>query len=183
MHRKSASCAIAALATGASLLAFAPGCGGSTFQANQPPANIAGDYSVSLTNGNNGCQFANWTQGSTAQDVHVMLAQQGASATATLTGLAGLLFYVVLGTVQFQGTVSGDSFTLTAVGSNPARDGMCTFTIKATLTGSTAGDTIQGQLAYTETTNGSPDCSYHSTCSSIQSFAGARPPAADAGSD
>jgi hypothetical protein len=157
-------------------------CSGGSLQAT-PPANIAGAYSVTLTNGDNGCQFTNFTGAPPTQDVHVTLQQQGATATGSVTGLAGLFFSIVLGTMaqQFQGTVSGDSFTLTAHGANAFHAGQCTFTIEATLSGTITGDTIQGQLVYTESTNGSPDCAYHATCSSTQSFAGARAPSADGG--
>lgn len=154
-------------------------CSGSSFQAST--AHVAGDYSVTLTNGSNGCQFTNWTVGSTVQDVHVTIEQQGTTATATVDGLAAAVFDVVLGTAAFQGSVQGESFTLTAIGSNAAKVENCSFTIKATMAGAISGDAIQGTVTYTETTNGSPDCGYRSTCSSVESFAGVRAPAADGG--
>jgi hypothetical protein len=171
-------------------------CGGSSFQSaadvagdaatadvagDAATADIAGDYSVTLTNGSNGCQFTNWTSGSTVQDVHVTVEQQGTMATATVDGLAAAFFDVVLGTAAFQGSVQGDSFTLTAIGSNAAKVENCSFTIRATMAGAISGATIQGTVTYTETTNGSPDCGYRSTCSSVESFAGVRAPAADGG--
>jgi hypothetical protein len=159
-------------------------CGGGAFQTNPAPSDISGDYTITLTNQGNGCQFANWTNGSTASDVHLDVQQQASTATATVTGVAGALFDLILGgTPQFQGTVTGSSFSMAAEGSNASMDGQCTYTIKATLTGSSDVDAIQGQLTYTETTNGSSDCGYHDTCSSVQSYAGARAPASDAGGD
>jgi hypothetical protein len=158
-------------------LSFA-GCSGSGFTAT--PTDISGDYNTTLTNGDNSCMFANWTSGSTTQNVHVTIKQTGGSATATVTGVAGLLFDVILGGMpQFAGTVTGDGFTLTAVGTNSAKDGQCAYTLKATLSGTITGDAIQGQIVYAESTNGSPDCSYHSTCTSTQAYAGARAPASN----
>jgi hypothetical protein len=162
---------------GALLFAFA--CGGA-FQSSSSPSDISGSYSIALTNQSNGCQFANWTNGSTASDVHFDVQQQGPNVSATVTGVAGLLFDLILGgKPQFQGTVTDSSFTMAAVGANSATDSQCAYTIQATMAGSSDGDTIQGQLTYTETTNGSPDCGYHATCSSVQSYAGARAPSAD----
>jgi hypothetical protein len=162
-------------------IAAAVACGGGSFQSSGPPSDVSGDYAATLTNGSNGCQFSNWTAGSTAENVHLTVQQTGSEATATVTGVAGLLFDVILGgTPQFQGTVTGDSFTLTAVGTNSAKDGQCSFTIKATLTGTLSGDAIQGQLSYAETTNDSSDCGFHATCSSVQSYAGVRAPDAGA---
>jgi hypothetical protein len=157
-------------------------CGGGSFQSSpEAPSDISGDYIVTLTNGTNDCQFSNWTNGSTSS-VHLDVQQTDGTATATVTGVAGLLFDVILGGMPaFQGPVSGDSFSLAAVGTNSAKDGQCSYTIKATLTGTLTGDAIQGQLTYSETTNGSSDCGYHATCSSAQSYAGARAPDAGAG--
>jgi hypothetical protein len=158
----------------ASLASIAAACGGSSFQ-TQAPADISGNYSVTLTNQANGCMFANWTVGSSAQDLHIAIQQQGASASATVSGVAALVLDVILGTPTFQGAVQGESFSLTAFGSNQGKDGMCTFTIKVTMAGSIDGDAIQGTLTYSETTNGSPACDYHSTCTSVETFAGVRP--------
>jgi hypothetical protein len=157
-------------------------CGGSSFQGSPATSDIGGDYTATLTNGNNGCQFSNWTTGSSTQDVHLNVQQTGATATATVTGVAGLVFDVILGGMPtFQGTVSANTFDLVAVGTNSSNDGQCSYTIKATLTGTLSGDAIQGQLSYSESTNGSPDCGFHATCTSVQSYAGARAPDAGAG--
>jgi hypothetical protein len=175
---------VLSIALPSALVACAMACGGDSFQSSSsPPAptDIGGDYLATLTNGNNDCQFANWTAGSTA-NVHLDLQQTGSAATGTVTGVAGLLFDVILGGMpQFQGTVAGDSFSLVAVGTNASKDGQCLFTIKVTLTGALTGDAIQGDLTYSETTNGSSDCGYHATCTSVQAYAGARAPDAGGG--
>jgi hypothetical protein len=161
------------------LAALVAGCGGTSFTSQT--GDVAGVYSVALTTGSNGCEFDKWTVGSSVMDVPVTLTQQGTSATATVSGPAALVLDLVLGTAQFQGTVTGDAFTLTAYGSTSLKDGDCAFTIKASLSGSISNDAIQGQITYSETTNGNPACAYHSTCSSVQSFDGVRAPSADGG--
>jgi hypothetical protein len=171
--RAIAACALSVIAAGVAA------CSGGNFQSTT--ANISGEYSVTLTNESNACMFTSWTNGATTQDVHVTFAQSGTTATATVDGVAAAVFDLVLGTATFQGSVQGDSFTLTAIGSNSAKDGMCAYTLKSTMQGSISGATIQGTVTYTETTNGSPDCGYRSTCSSVESFAGVTAPAADGG--
>jgi hypothetical protein len=159
-------------------VALAAACGGSSFQTT---ANITGTYDVSLTNGANGCQFASWTTGAMVSNIGVDITQNGTNASAQVTGLAALVYAVDLGTATFTGSVQGDTFTMTAFGSHAATDGQCSYTLKASMTGTQLGDSVQGQLTYSETTNGSPDCGYHATCTSVQSFAGVRPPSADGG--
>ncbi len=161
------------------LVTLASACGGSSFSSQT--ADVAGVYTVDLTTGDNGCMFTSWTPGSSTMNVPVTLTQQGANATATVGGLAALVLDVVLGTAEFQGKVTGDSFSLAAFGSTTAKDGSCPFTIKAMLTGNISGDSISGQITYSESTNGSPSCSYHATCTSVQTFDGVRAPSADGG--
>lgn len=175
MKRTSISLAMSLLVLGGAFTA----CGGSSFSSQT--ADVAGAYTADLTTGANGCEFDKWTPGSVAMDVPVTFTQEGTSTTATVTGLAALVLDAVLGTNEFQGTVSGDSFTLTAFGSTQIKDGDCAFTIKATMTGSISAASIMGQITYSETTNGNPACGYHATCSSAQSFAGVRAPSDDGG--
>jgi hypothetical protein len=162
---------------------LAGACGGSSFSSQT--ANVAGDYTVELTTGDNGCMFTSWTAGSTATAVPVTLTQQGANTTATVGGAAAivldLLFGTALGTSQFHGSVTGGSFSLADYGTTHATDGDCSYTLKATLTGSISGNSISGQITYSETTNGSPACGYHATCTSVQAFDGVRAPSADGG--
>jgi hypothetical protein len=161
------------------LAALAAACGGNSFSSQT--ADVAGDYTVDLKTGDNGCMFTSWTPGSSTMNVPVTLTQQGTTVTATVGGLAAAVLDLVLGTAQFQGTVTGDSFSLSAFGTAHATDGDCSYTLKATLAGSISGDSIQGQITYSESTNGSPACSYHATCTSVQNFDGVRAPSADGG--
>src|SRR5271155_1188176 len=112
-------------------------CSGSSFASG--PANIGGNYSVSITSGDNGCEFPNWTSGAMTQNIEVAITQNGTTASATVSGLVAILFDVALGTAQFQGSVQGDTFTLTDIGSNAAKDGDCSYTLKATLSGTAVG--------------------------------------------
>jgi hypothetical protein len=147
---------------------------------NGSSVDLTGDYTVALTDGANDCMFPNWTQGSSTQGIALDVQQEGSSVTGTVNGVAAVVLDALLGTHQFQGTVDGSSFTMTAIGSNAAKDQGCSYTVKATVTGTLDGDAIQGSITYTETTNGSSDCGYHATCSSVESYAGVRAPDAGA---
>ena len=47
------------------------------------PVDVTGDYSVQLTNGSNGCMFANYTVGNMTMDVPVTVTQTRVSSLAT----------------------------------------------------------------------------------------------------
>src|SRR5262245_57064299 len=77
------------------IVLFLAACGGGD------PADVAGDYSISLTNGENGCDFANWMEGETATNVPVVITQgsegEEDQATAVVNGAAGTYLDLVLG--------------------------------------------------------------------------------------
>src|SRR6476661_8154629 len=89
-------------------LAFLVGCSSS-------PANVAGDYSVAVTNEADGCQIG-WTVGMSNTGVQVTITQSGSSATAVVMGGGGFGLGLLLGTNSFSGTVDGDSMDLRAIG-------------------------------------------------------------------
>lgn len=140
------------------------------------PANVAGDYSVALTNRANGCNFQNWTVDATTQGVSVTITQQDADATATVNGVAGGYLDVVLGGHAFAGTVDGDDVDLTLFGTRSGTMGNCTYTFNAIMHGTLAGDALSGTIDYAAKTNGNPDCAPIEGCATVQEFAGVRPP-------
>src|SRR6476661_6480744 len=101
-------------------LAFVVGCSSS-------PANVAGDYSVAVTNETDSCQLG-WTVGMSNTGVQVTITQSGANATAVVMGGGGIALDVALGTNSFTGTVDGDSMDLNAVGTAAKTMGNCTYT-------------------------------------------------------
>jgi hypothetical protein len=158
---------LAACAALASLLA---GCGGGT------PADVAGSYTIAVTNGVNGCNLAAWVVGNSATNIGVTIAQDGGDATATIEGLTGAYVMVVLGSRVFTGEVRGAHLDLELIGTNPQTSGNCTYTYNAILDGSIAGDVIEGTITYTAATNDQSDCATIEACESVQDFNGTRPP-------
>jgi hypothetical protein len=140
------------------------------------PADVSGEYSLAVTNRDNGCEFDDWQEGDTAQNIPLTVDQDGRDVTARLGGLAGLFVEAVLGSRTFEGVVSGDRVTLELYGSRSLSEGNCTFTINATVTGTLIGNALSGFIDYTPAHNGNPDCSSIDRCVTTQEFSGSRPP-------
>jgi hypothetical protein len=154
-------------------LVFAAGlCAG----CDEDPADVAGDYSISTTNRENGCNFNDWTEGDTITNVPLMITQSGESLTGEVSGAWGTWLDLVLGSRIFTGKVDGDEVDMTLHGTNSASDGGCTWFVNAHLTGTLSGDVLTGNIRYTPATNGHPDCSTIEGCVSRQEFNGTRPP-------
>jgi hypothetical protein len=150
-------------------------CSSSTTSA--PPVNVTGKYTVDVTDEANGCNIANWMQGQQSMGIPVTVTQQGASVTATVTGLVGAFMVAGIGTNTFSGTLTGGNTTMTATGTVQGTQGSCTFTTNATVQAAFSGDTMQGTVTYTRIpTMATSACASLQGCQSVQSFAGARPP-------
>jgi hypothetical protein len=147
------------------------GCGGS---GNVP--NVAGDYSINVTNGANGCNYANWQSGSTASSIAFTITQSGANLTGVLGGAVATYFDLLLGSHTFTGGAEGSAVQMTLYGKTAAQMGNCTYTVNATLNGTSNGDFLSGTIDYTDQGNGNPDCASIQGCKSTQSFTGSRPP-------
>lgn len=142
-------------------------------------ANFAGSYTMAVTNGENGCQFDNWTVGSVAQNIPMTITQSGDQLTAKIEGLPSVLLLAVLGSATFNGNAGGSSFDLSIAGSLPGRQNNCDFKANARAQGTLSADYLSGTISYTLKTDGSTDCGALSTCRSLQSFNGTRPPRAN----
>lgn len=139
-------------------------------------ANVAGNYTIAVTNGDNGCELENWMEGNTASGITATITQSGEDVTATLDGLVGAYFNAVFGSASFTGKVSGDDLALKIIGTRSATEGNCTYTYNAILNGSVDGDTLTGTIDYEAATNDQPDCAALEGCQSTQDFNGTRPP-------
>jgi hypothetical protein len=153
------------------LVVLAAACGDSG-----NPSDVSGDYTVALTNRDNGCAIANWTIGAQSSGVPVTITQTGATATATVMGAGGVLLDFLLGNHAFSGSVDGDAVLLTSIGTVAQHTGNCTYTFTATIAGALSGDALSGQVIYAVADNGNSDCATVDTCQSTQDFSGARPP-------
>ena len=152
-------------------VALMAGCGSSA------PVNVAGSYTVAVTNKDNGCNLMSWTSGNSASGIGVSISQNGSMADATVQGATGTYLDLVLGSHDFTGNVDGDHLALTLYGTRQSTSGNCSWTFNANLDADLSGDVLTGTIDYVEKTNGNPDCTAdQSTCKSEQDFNGTRPP-------
>jgi hypothetical protein len=154
-------------------LAASVGCGDD--ENDDFTADVSGDYTVALTNADNGCAFEQWERGDTTTGIGLSIEQQGRKLDASVDGVSSFVLGLVLGTAEFEGEARGLSFTMTAYGTIPRREGNCSFTINAEVEGELDGDSISGTITYAPATNDNPDCA-EVRCSSVQNFSGSRPP-------
>ena len=139
------------------------------------PANIAGDYTVSVANEENGCNVDTWDENGTATNIGVSIDQNGESASATVTGATGNFLDFVLGEHVFVGTVDRSSFELKMTGTRGFESGNCNWTYDAVLDGTIDGDAIEGEIRYEAQTDMASDCTGITGCTNVQSFTGTRP--------
>jgi hypothetical protein len=140
------------------------------------PANVAGDYTVAVTEKDNGCNLQNWTVGMSYTGVDVTITQSGGNATATVNGLGGLGIAGVFGGNVFTGTVDGDHLDLKLLGTKSNNTGNCTYTYNGEIIATLTGDSLEGTLDIIGAGNGNPDCAGITGCKSFEDFNGTRPP-------
>jgi hypothetical protein len=141
-------------------------------------ADVAGTYSINLTNRDNGCMLQDWMVGNQTTGVVLVVTQNDDAVTATVTDplaiRVGLQLW--LGSNVFSGSVSGNDIDLSIIGTNAATMGNCTYTYNALIDGTITGDALAGHVTYTAATNDNTDCTPLEGCRSIQEFNGTRPP-------
>jgi hypothetical protein len=140
------------------------------------PADVAGNYSINTTNGENGCAFQDWTVGQQQSNIPFTIVQDGGDITGTIDGVIGAFVELRLGSRVFQGSVDGNELSMTLFGTNSTTAGSCSYTINAEANANVAGDVMTGTIRYTAATNGSPECGTIENCVSVQEFNGSRPP-------
>jgi len=138
-------------------------------------ADVAGSYTIAITNDDSTCAFSNWEEGKETSGVGLVIAQDGQKLHGTLDGLAGAFFQLWLGSADFDGTIDGRALRLTNFGEKASQQGNCSFTYNATVNATQNADTIEGTITYSPQTNGNPDCAAVE-CSASQRFSGVRPP-------
>jgi len=138
-------------------------------------ANAAGDYAITLTDRDNGCNLGNWTSGATSA-APVTLTQSGNNVTAVVNGLAGLALDLAVGGHSYAGKVNGTTLELNLFGTRSNTAGNCTYTLNARIHAVLDGMNLTGQVDYTSATNGNPDCAGIASCDSFQDLSGSRAP-------
>ncbi len=151
------------------LFACALGC-------STDPANVEGNYSMNITDRDNGCNFPNWTSGNSVPNIGVTITQQGSNVTATVNGLVGLFVAGSLGSSAYSGSIDGNELELEILGTKSMNMGNCTFTYNSRIVGTASGDAMEGRVEYRAAGNGNPDCATITGCLSYQDFNGTRPP-------
>jgi len=154
------------------------GTGGSAGTAPvEMPDNLAGDYLVDLTSGENTCMTMDdsWMTGTVTKDVEFVITQNGVKVQAAPQGLPAIGVLALTGAIEFTGEIHGSHFELTNHGTKPYTFGTCSYTINAVVEGDLDGDVITGTLKYEPVIGENPACDDYE-CSAVQLFSGSRPP-------
>ena len=138
-------------------------------------ARVQGDYTIALTNRDNGCNFTNWTVGRQA-DVPVRITQNDGAVTADVQGLAAVYLDLLVGDHVYRGSIAGDDLALDIQGTVGHAIGNCVFTYNSTFEAQANGDTMSGRIEYRAATNNQPDCGAITNCLTFQEWNGTRPP-------
>lgn len=142
----------------------------------ETPANLAGDYSVDLTNEYNDCatMVMKWMDGAVSEDVPFTITQNGVHVSAETMGAPAIAFLLLTGSLPFEGEIHGSHFLLVNTGTKLYDFDACSYTINATVEGDVDGDTITGTLVYSPVVGDDPAC-HDYACRAEQSFTGTRP--------
>ena len=140
------------------------------------PANVAGDYLVSLVNHENTCKAMadTWMDGATNEGVDFLITQKGVKIEAETMGGAALYFLVLTGANEFTGEIHDSHFVLTNYGTKAYSYLTCNYTINAVVEGHLDGDAIAGTVTYQPVISENPDCADYD-CAAVQVFSGNRP--------
>lgn len=148
------------------------GCGG-----DGDTVDASGEYTLAVTNGDNGCGFPNWNEGEQTTGVPFSVVQDDDdNLTGTIQGVPGAWVELVLGSRTFEGEVAGSRLEMTLYGTNSATQDGCTYTVNGEVVATLNDDALEGTISYRPQTNGSPDCGDLNDCTSVQDFNGTRPP-------
>jgi hypothetical protein len=144
--------------------------------APETPADVAGDYTVTLISHANDCPAMSlqWMEGAVSKDVPFSITQEGTELEAETMGAPAIAFLLLTGSVEFAGEIQGSHFVLTNTGTKPYTYDACTYTINATVEGDVDGDVIVGTLVYAPVISMDPACRDYA-CRAEQAFTGTRP--------
>lgn len=162
---------VSSLVSSCALLVLS-GCGGDDAP---PPADVHGNYTMTVTNGPSSCPLPNWNQGAVTQNIPFTVTQNGSSASADVGGAGALFLNVYCGTAHLEGTVTGSDMNLHLRGNNSFSTGSCAFTVDANLVATLQNDALSGSIVYAPNPNMSPDCATIQSCSARMNFNGVRP--------
>jgi hypothetical protein len=140
----------------------------------EPPAQVAGTYTLTVTDGQNGCSVMNFTTGASQSGIVITVTQNGSALSATVTGVSGLVLAVATGNT-LSGSIVGSDAQLTSSANHV--QGGCAYATTATANISfLANGQVKGAMLYQDSGNGSADCGVMQQCTSNQTFTGTRTP-------
>ena len=151
------------------LLLLLAACGGGS------DANVAGTYTLGITNRENGCNFMGYQVGAQSM-VSVNITQDGSDVSATVTGGGGFLLALVVGSNVYTGDVDGNDVDLEIIGDIGFTMGNCAYTYNSEIHATANDDSLEGRIEYRAVTNNNSDCASLTGCLTFQEFAGSRPP-------
>jgi hypothetical protein len=128
---------------------FTCGYGDWCYAEDEPVADFAGTYSVTSTQGENGCMLDDWTEGQVSDDIQVTVTQEGRAVELVIQGAAGLIYNLYLGSNRITGTVvNGITLELAYDGTNEVNttDPPCNFYLNASGGAVLEGDLLEGHL-------------------------------------
>jgi hypothetical protein len=140
---------------------------------------VEGDYTIAITNRENGCNFDDWTEGESTSGINLALSVDDGDAVGEVTGEGSFLVLTAVlgpGGNVLEGTATGANLELMRYGTRAFDEGDCIYTLTATVSAAVDGDVITGSIRYTAATNDNPDCAGLEGCISRQEFNGTRPP-------
>jgi hypothetical protein len=136
-----------------------------------PPAEVAGTYTLTVTDQQNGCQVQNFTTNASQTGIMVSITQNGSVVSATVMGYSGLVLAFATGNT-LSGTIQGSYASLQSSANHVL--GNCAYSTTATANMHFAGNQVDGTILYTDTGNGSADCGVLQMCTSTQTLIGSR---------
>jgi hypothetical protein len=135
----------------------------------------AGEYSLALTNQENGCAFPDWTIGATL-NVDLKIDEDQLFLVAEPKGSLAMILMSWLGSHTFRGPNQGARLELVLMGNKFSSQQSCMYTFDVTLDATLTGDLLEGSQLYRARTNGATACGLLNGCTSRQSLRGTRKP-------
>lgn len=117
---------------------------------------LDGQYTIAVTNSDNGCALENWGEGESTSNIPFTIEQEQRDLHGTLNGVAAIVLGLAIGTNQFKGQVNEGGFEMTAYGTIPRQQGNCAFTLNAKIQGEIVGDALSGTLEYAPAPSNNP---------------------------
>jgi hypothetical protein len=150
------------------LVAMVAACSGN--DSDGPPAQVAGNYTLTITDQQNGCNVENFTTNASQSGTVIAIAQDGSSLSMTAMSTQGLVLAFAAGDT-LAGTIDGSQASLSS--SSGLSQGGCQYSTTATTNAHFSDSQVTGTILYTQMGNGSSDCVVQQ-CTSTQTFTGSR---------